>query len=60
MKFIFKKKLLKLSLIINILIVNLFYYKNYSFVKTKSNSDIYNKSYKISNNEFNEFNFRIF
>ena len=56
MKFIFKKKLLKLSLIINILIVNLFYYKNYSFVKTKSNSDIYNKSYKISNNEFNEFN----
>ena len=57
MKFIFKKKLLKLSLIINILIVNLFYYKNYSFVKTKSNSDIYNKSYKISNNEFNEFNY---
>jgi CDP-glycerol glycerophosphotransferase (TagB/SpsB family) len=57
MKFIFKKRYFKLILIINILIVNLFYYKNYSFVKTKSNSDIYNKNYKIFNNEFNEFNY---
>jgi hypothetical protein len=57
MKFIFKKRYFKLILIINILIANLFYYKNYSFVKTKSNSDIYNKNYNIFNNEFNEFNY---
>ena len=50
------KKFLKLYLLINILIVNLFYYKNYSIVKTKSNN-IYNKNYKISNNEFNDFNY---
>ena len=45
----FIKKVLKLILIINILIVNLFYYKNYSFVKNKNNN--------ISNNEFNDFNY---
>lgn len=53
---IFIKKVLKFILIINILIVNLFYYKNYSFVKNKSNN-ICNKHYKISNNEFNDFNY---
>ena len=50
-------KSIKLFIIINILIVNQFYYKNYSLVKTKSNNNIINNNYKIFNIEFNEFNF---
>ena len=49
-------KSIKLFIIINILIVNQFYYKNYSLVKTKSNNNIINNNYKIFNIEFNEFN----
>jgi len=48
-------KILEIIVIINILIVNQFYYKDYSYVK--ANNIINNKNYKILNNKFKEFNY---
>ena len=48
---------LKLFLIINILIISKYYYKDHSFFKTKNNKTINNQKHLISNIKINEFNF---
>jgi hypothetical protein len=52
MNFSFIKNL-KLLILINILIVNNFYYKDYLIIRIKNNNNIKNKNYKVFNNDFN-------
>ena len=51
------KLLIKLFIIINILIVNLFYYNDYSIVRYKTNNDLNKNNYKNVNNKFFNFNY---
>ena len=52
MNFSFIKNL-KLLILINILIVNNFYYKDYLIIRIKNNNNIKNKNYNVFNNNFN-------
>ena len=54
---VFIKLFSKLFIIINILIVNLFYYKDYSIVRYKPNNDLNKNNYKKFNNKLYKFNY---
>ncbi len=50
-------KLIKLFLLLNILIINIFYYKDYFIVINKTNNNLNITNFKKFNNNFYEFNY---